>query len=141
MANTTLSQTESFKGIDKIKFEGLESDNPLAYRWYDENRVVAGKTLKEHLRFAVAYWHSFNADGSDPFGGPTLQFAWNNNADPVQRAKDKMDAAFEFISKLGLPYYCFHDVDLVDYSNDILENERRLQAIVEYAQQKQAETG
>ncbi|SIR34879.1 xylose isomerase [Pontibacter lucknowensis] len=141
MANHTLSQTEYFKGIDKIKFEGLESDNPLAYRWYDENRVVAGKTLKEHMRFAVAYWHSFNADGSDPFGGPTLRFAWNKQDDVIGRAKDKMDAAFEFISKLGLPYYCFHDVDVVDYGNDIQENERRLQTMVDYAQQKQQETG
>ncbi|WP_018479480.1 xylose isomerase [Pontibacter roseus] len=141
MANTTLTQTQYFKGIDKIKFEGLESDNPLAYRWYDENRMVAGKTLKDHLRFAVAYWHSFNADGSDPFGGPTLNFPWNKKSDPVENAKDKMDAAFEFITKLGMPYYCFHDVDLVAYGNDIRENERRLQAIVEYAQQKQQETG
>ncbi|MBX0335596.1 xylose isomerase [Pontibacter sp. HSC-14F20] len=141
MANHTLSQTEYFKGIGKIKFEGLESDNPLAYRWYDEHRVVAGKTLKEHLRFAVAYWHSFNADGSDPFGGPTLRFGWNKKEDVIGRAQDKMDAAFEFITKLGLPYYCFHDVDVVDYGNDIRENERRLQTMVEYARQKQQETG
>ncbi|MCP2043346.1 xylose isomerase [Pontibacter sp. HSC-36F09] len=141
MANHTLSQTEYFKGIGKIKFEGLESDNPLAYRWYDEHRVVAGKTLKEHLRFAVAYWHSFNADGSDPFGGPTLRFGWNKKEDVIGRAQDKMDAAFEFSTKLGLPYYCFHDVDVVDYGNDIRENERRLQTMVEYARQKQQETG
>lgn len=141
MANIVLGDTEFFKGIDHIKYEGQESDNPLAYRWYDENRVVAGKTLKEHLRFAVAYWHSFNADGSDPFGGPTLKFAWNEKSDPVERAKDKMDAAFEFITKLNLPYYCFHDVDVVDYGNDIKENERRLQTMVEYAKQKQQESG
>ncbi|AKD02273.1 xylose isomerase [Pontibacter korlensis] len=141
MANNTLTQTEYFKGIDQIKYEGPESDNPLAYRWYDENRVVAGKTLKDHLRFAVAYWHSFNADGSDPFGGPTLKFAWNEKADPIERAKDKMDAAFEFITKIGMPYYCFHDVDVVDFTNDVAENERRMQTMVEYAQQKQKETG
>ncbi|MBD1396630.1 xylose isomerase [Pontibacter sp. JH31] len=141
MANTTGSPTEYFKGISTIKFEGLASDNPLAYRWYDESRVVAGKTLKEHLRFAVAYWHSFNADGSDPFGGPTLQYTWNQKQDVIGRAKDKMDAAFEFITKLGLPYYCFHDVDVVDFGNDIRENERRLQTLVEYARQKQKETG
>ncbi|MDX5417837.1 MAG: xylose isomerase [Hymenobacteraceae bacterium] len=141
MANTTFSQTEYFKGIGTIKFEGLESDNPLAYRWYDESRIVAGKTLREHLRFAVAYWHSFNADGSDPVGGPTLTYSWNSKNDVIERAKDKMDAAFEFITKLGMPYYCFHDVDVVDYGNDIRENERRLQALVEYAQQKQKETG
>ncbi|WP_210489372.1 xylose isomerase [Rufibacter aurantiacus] len=141
MANHTLVDTEYFKGIGQIKFEGPETDNPLAYRWYDENRVVAGKTLKEHLKFSVAYWHSFNANGSDPFGGPTLNFAWDQSSDVIERAKAKMDAAFEFISKLGMPYYCFHDVDVVDFGNDVLENERRLQTMVEYAKQKQAETG
>ncbi|WP_207434698.1 xylose isomerase [Sabulibacter ruber] len=141
MANHTLVDTEYFKGIGQIKFEGPESDNPLAYRWYDENRVVAGKTLKEHLKFSVAYWHSFNANGSDPFGGPTLNFAWDQSSDVIERAKAKMDAAFEFITKLGMPYYCFHDVDVVDFGNDVVENERRLQTMVEYAKQKQAETG
>ncbi|KAA3437697.1 xylose isomerase [Rufibacter hautae] len=141
MANHTLVDTEYFKGIGQIKFEGPESDNPLAYRWYDENRVVAGKTLKEHLKFSVAYWHSFNANGSDPFGGPTLNFAWDQSSDVIERAKAKMDAAFEFITKLGMPYYCFHDVDVVDFGNDVVENERRLQTMVEYAKQKQAESG
>ncbi|MFB9864242.1 xylose isomerase [Rufibacter immobilis] len=141
MANPLIGEKEFFKGIGQIKFEGLESDNPLAYRWYDENRVVAGKTLKEHLKFAVAYWHSFNANGSDPFGGPTLHFAWDESSDVITRAKAKMDAAFEFITKIGMPYYCFHDVDVVDYGNDIAENERRLQTMVEYAKQKQAESG
>ncbi|WP_066839037.1 xylose isomerase [Rufibacter ruber] len=141
MANLTLGDKEYFKGIGQIKFEGQESDNPLAYRWYDENRVMGGKTLKEHLKFAVAYWHSFNANGSDPFGGPTLKFAWDESSDVITRAKAKMDAAFEFITKMNLPYYCFHDVDVVDYGNDIAENERRLQTMVEYAQQKQTESG
>ncbi|MFD3002340.1 xylose isomerase [Pontibacter toksunensis] len=141
MANPLIGEKEYFKGIGQIKYEGPESDNPLAYRWYDENKVVAGKTLKDHLRFAVAYWHSFNANGSDPFGGATLQFAWDEKSDPVERAKDKMDAAFEFITKMNMPYYCFHDVDVVDYGNDIAENERRLQAMVEYARQKQQESG
>jgi xylose isomerase len=141
MANILLGDKEFFKGIGQIKYEGPESDNPMAYRWYDENRVVAGKTLKEHLKFAVAYWHSFNNNGSDPFGGGTHQFAWDVKSDPIERAKDKMDAAFEFITKINLPYYCFHDVDVVDYGNDIKENERRLQTLVEYAKQKQAESG
>lgn len=133
--------TEFFKGINQIKFEGLESDNPLAFRWYDENRVIAGKTMKDHLRFAGAYWHSFNGSGADPFGGPTHIFPWDAKADVVERAKDKMDAAFEFLVKMNLPYYCFHDVDVVDYGNDIAENDRRLQALVAYAKQKQADTG
>ncbi|WP_207533440.1 xylose isomerase [Desertivirga arenae] len=141
MSISSSVETEYFKGIGQIKFEGLESDNPLAFRWYDENRVVAGKTLKEHFKFAGAYWHSFCGNGSDPFGGQTHIFPWDQKSDAVERAKDKMDAAFEFLTKLNLPYYCFHDVDLVDYGNDIAENDRRLQAIVEYAKQKQAETG
>jgi xylose isomerase len=134
-------EKEYFEGIGQIGYEGPESDNPLAYRWYDENRVVAGKTMKEHFKFAVSYWHSFNGNGADPFGGPTHNFAWDVKADAVERAKDKMDAAFEFFTKLGLPYYCFHDVDVVDYTNDINENDRRLQALVEYAKQKQAASG
>ncbi|WP_207427535.1 xylose isomerase [Pedobacter sp. SYSU D00535] len=141
MANIVSGDTEFFKGIGQIKFEGLESDNPLAFRWYDENRVVAGKTLKDHFKFACAYWHSFCGNGSDPFGGPTHIFPWDKKSDPIERAKDKMDAAFEFITKMNLPYYCFHDVDVVDYGNDIVENERRLQTLVEYAKEKQAASG
>jgi xylose isomerase len=132
---------EFFKGIGKINYEGTQSDNPLAYRWYDENKVVAGKTLKEYLRFACAYWHSFCGSGADPFGEPTHIFSWNEKADAVERAKDKADAAFEFITKLGLPYYCFHDVDAVDYTNDVKENEKRLQAITAYLNEKQKASG
>jgi len=132
---------EYFKGIPEVKFEGIESDNPFAFRWYDENRVVAGKTLKEHFKFSCAYWHSFVNDGTDPFGGPTHVFNWNQKGDAVERAKDKMDAAFEFITKMNLNYYCFHDVDVVDYTDDIAENDRRLQAMVEYAKQKQQQSG
>jgi xylose isomerase len=137
----TTGQKEYFKGIGQIKFEGTGSDNPLAYRWYDENKVVAGKTMKEYLRFACAYWHSFNGNGADPFGEATHLFGWDENTDPVQRAKDKADAAFEFITKLGLPYYCFHDVDIVDHSNDINENDKRMQAITAYIKEKQKESG
>ena len=139
---TTLSsQKEYFTGIDQIKYEGLESDNPLAFRWYNPDLIIGGKTLKDQLRFAGAYWHSFCGNGADPFGEPTHIFAWDKKSDPVERAKDKMDAAFEFLSKLNLPYYCFHDVDVVDYGNDILENDKRLQTLVNYAKEKQAETG
>ena len=139
---TTLSsQKEYFTGIDQIKYEGLESDNPLAFRWYNPDLIIGGKTLKDQLRFAGAYWHSFCGNGADPFGEPTHLFAWNKKSDPIERAKDKMDAAFEFLSKLNLPYYCFHDVDVVDYGNDILENDKRLQTLVTYAKEKQAETG
>ena len=132
---------EFFKKIPQIKYEGLKSDNPLAFRWYDENKKVAGKTMKDFFKFACAYWHSFVNNGSDPFGEGTHIFQWNEKDDPVKRAKDKMDAAFEFITKMGIPYYCFHDVDLVDYSNDVVENEKRLKAITAYAKQKQQESG
>jgi xylose isomerase len=141
MSNIITGEKEFFKGIGAIKYEGTESDNPLAYRWYDADKVVAGKSMKDHLRFAVAYWHSFCGNGADPFGEPTHLFPWSVKADAVERAKDKMDAAFEFITKLGLGYYCFHDVDVVDYTNDVNENDRRLSAMVDYAKQKQAASG
>ena len=132
---------EYFKKIPQIKYEGLKSDNPLAFRWYDENKKIAGKTMKEHLKFACAYWHSFNGNGADPFGEPTHIFPWNEKEDAVKRAKDKMDAAFEFITKMNMPYYCFHDVDVVDFTNDVAENEKRLKALTAYAKQKQEESG
>lgn len=132
---------EFFKKIPQIKYEGLKSDNPFAFRWYDENKKIAGTTMKGFFKFACAYWHSFVNEGSDPFGEGTHIFPWNEKEDPIKRAKDKMDAAFEFITKMGLPYYCFHDVDLVDYSTDVVENEKRLKAITAYAKQKQQESG
>jgi len=139
--SVTIGNREFFKNIPQIKYEGPESDNPLAFRWYDENKTVAGKTLKDHLRFACAYWHSFCGSGADPFGEPTHLFPWNEKADAIDRAKDKMDAAFEFITKMNLPYYCFHDVDVVDYTNDVKDNDKRLQAMVDYAKKKQASSG
>jgi xylose isomerase len=132
---------EYFPGIGEIKFEGTESDNPLAFKWYDENKIVAGKKLKDHLKFAVAYWHSFCNTGGDPFGPGTKRFPWNVSSDAVQAAKDKMDAAFEFITKLGVPYYCFHDIDLVDEGNTSAEYEKRIGTMVEYARQKQTASG
>jgi len=132
---------EFFQGIGQVKYEGTGSDNPLAFRWYDAEKVVAGKPMKDWLRFACAYWHSFVGNGGDPFGEPTHLYPWNAKADAVERAKDKMDAAFEFITKMNIPYYCFHDVDVVDYTDNVLENERRLQAVVDYAKQKQAASG
>jgi xylose isomerase len=139
--NIITGDKEFFKGIGSIKYEGVESDNPLAFKWYDETKVVAGKTMKEHLRFAVCYWHTFCNTGADPFGPGTKHFAWDAGGDAGQRAKDKMDAAFEFITKLGVPYYCFHDIDLVDEGANLKEYESRLQSIVDYAKQKQAASG
>ncbi len=133
--------SQFFKGVKKIKFEGRKSDNPLAFKWYDENKVVAGKTMKEHLRFAVSYWHTFCGTGGDPFGPGTKNFPWDRKRDALSRAYDKMDAAFEFITKLGVPYYCFHDVDLVDEASTIAEYESNYTKITDKAAEKQAETG
>ena len=140
MAITT-GQKEFFTGVGQIKFEGPGSDNPLAFRWYDENKIVAGKPMKEWLRFAVSYWHSFGNGGADPFGEATHLSLWNAKSDPIEKAKDKADAAFEFMTKLGLPYYCFHDLDVVDYTNDVNENDRRLQLLTGYLKEKQDESG
>src|SRR5690349_6224146 len=133
--SVTSGNKEFFKNISQVKFEGRDTDNPLAFRWYDENRMVAGKKMKDHLRFACAYWHSFCGTGADPFGEPTHLFIWNDasTGSALERAKEKMDAAFEFITKMSLPFYCFHDVDIVDYTNDINDNERQLQTMVDYA--------
>lgn len=132
---------EYFPGIGKIAYEGRDSDNPLAFKWYDETHVVAGKTMKEHFRFAIAYWHSFCGVGSDPFGPGTQRFPWAEGADADTRARNKMDAAFEFFTKIGAPYYCFHDFDLVEEGDSFAESTRRLEAIVAYAKEKQAASG
>jgi xylose isomerase len=139
--NIIKGNREFFPGIGQIRFEGPESDNPLAFKWYDENKIIAGKKLKDHVKFAVAYWHSFCNTGNDPFGPGTKRFPWNESTDAVQAAKDKMDAAFEFITKLGAPYYCFHDIDLVDEGSSSAEYEKRLQALVAYAKEKQSASG
>src|SRR5690606_9263594 len=119
-----LGNQEYFKNIVQVKYEGKDSDNPFAFRWYDASRVVAGKTMADHFKFACAYWHSFNANGSDPFGGPTLFFPWDKKATILERAKEKMDAAFEFMTKMQLSYYCFHDGDLIDRTATIEQNEQ-----------------
>ncbi|MBS1505830.1 MAG: xylose isomerase [Bacteroidetes bacterium] len=140
MKVTTGSQT-FFKGIKKIRYEGKDSDNPLAFKYYDANRKVGKKTMEQHLRFAVAYWHTFCGNGGDPFGAPTKMFPWLKATDPMQRAHDKMDAAFEFITKIGIPFYCFHDFDIVEEGATLKESEKRLFTMVNYAEQKQKESG
>jgi xylose isomerase len=139
--NLVIGNKEYFKGIGKIKYEGRESKNPLSFKWYDENKLVAGKSMKDHFRFAVAYWHTFCGEGGDPFGGSTFNFPWKDGADAISKGKNKMDAAFEFISKLGIPFYCFHDFDLVGEGSSIAESDKNVQAVVEFAKQKQAESG
>ena len=131
---------EFFPGIGQIKYEGPESRNPLAFKWYNENQVVGGKTMKDHLRFAVAYWHTFCGTGGDPFGPGTKNFPWEHDANTVDAAKGKMDAAFEFITKINIPFYCFHDTDLVG-DGTVFEIEKRLEKLVEYAREKQAASG
>ena len=132
---------EFYKGIGKIQYEGKNSDNPLAFKYYNPDQVVAGKTMKEHFRFAVAYWHTFCGQGGDPFGPGTQQFPWDQASDPMQRAKDKADAAFEFITKMGFDFFCFHDVDLVEGASSLVETEKRLERITEYIAQKQKASG
>ena len=137
----TLGNKEYFKGIGQIKYEGKDSDNPFAFKYYDAKRKVGKKTMEEYFRFAIAYWHTFCGTGGDPFGAPTKNFPWLTNSDPVERAKEKMDAAFEFITKIGAPFYCFHDYDLVDEGPQLKESERRLRIIVDYARKKQRASG
>ncbi|WP_341840923.1 xylose isomerase [Chitinophaga caseinilytica] len=130
-----------FPTVGAIKYEGPKSDNPFAYKWYNENATINGKTLRELFKFAVSYWHTFCGTGGDPFGPGTKDFPWLVSSDPIQSAKDKMDAAFEFITKLGVPYYCFHDIDLIDEGASIAEYEKRMQSIVDYAKEKQKASG
>lgn len=132
---------EFFKNIPKIKFEGAGSDNPLAFKHYNPDEVVAGKTMKEHLRFAVAYWHTFQGTGTDPFGAGTMLRPWEGITDPMELAKVKMEAAFEFFVKLGVPFFCFHDKDIAPEGSTLAETNRNLDRIVELAKELIRETG
>lgn len=136
-----MASTTYFKGIDAIKFEGKKSDNPLAFKYYNPEQVVAGKTMREHFKFAIAYWHTFCGQGADPFGPGTQNFPWDAPTDPMDAAFAKADAAFEFISKMGFDYFCFHDYDLVQEGSTFAESEERLSKIVDYIKDKKAETG
>ena len=136
-----IGNVEYYKGIGDIKYEGKDSINPLSFKYYDPNKIVAGKTLKEHFRFAIAYWHSFCGQGTDPFGTGTQNFLWDKSQDPYQAAKDKADAAFEFITKMGFDYFCFHDFDLIQEGVSFKESEKRLMYITDYLKLKQKESG
>lgn len=135
------SSKQYFTNIPNIKYEGKDSRNPLAFKWYDAKKKVGGKTMEQHLRFAVAYWHTFCGTGGDPFGVATKNFPWLTASDAVQRGYDKMDAAFEFMQKLGIGFYCFHDYDLVEEAGTLKESEARLFKLVDYAKEKQKESG
>ncbi len=139
--NILKGNKEFFPQVGKINFEGINSKKTLAFRWYDENRIVMGKPMKDWFRFSMAYWHTLCAEGGDPFGSSTKAFPWNEGSDAITRAKYKMDAAFEFMTKIGISYYCFHDIDLVDEGKSLAEYESNLAEIVAYAKEKQAASG
>jgi xylose isomerase len=136
-----LGDKEYFKGIGEIRFEGKDSDNPLAYKFYNPEHIVAGKTMREHFRFAMAYWHTLCGTGGDPFGPGTKEFPWATKKDPVIAAREKADAAFEFITKMGFDYYCFHDYDLVDEASTLSESEKRIHQTVDYLREKMHTSG
>ena len=134
---------EYFANIDKIKYEGPESKNPMAFRYYDAERIVKGKKMKDWMKFAMAWWHTLCAEGTDQFGGNSKDFPWNANlaADPIAASKEKMDAGFEFMTKLGIEYFCFHDVDLVPEAATVEEYEQNYKTMLDYCEQKMKETG
>ena len=136
-----MASKEFFPGIGQIKFEGKDSKNPMAFRYYNPDQVVYGKPMKDWFNFCMAWWHSLCAEGGDQFGGGTQKHPWVGSADVLQAAKDKLDAGFEFMQKVGIGYYCFHDTDLIQESDNVEEYEANLKAIVAYAKQKQQETG
>lgn len=134
-------EREYFPDVGSIPYEGRDSDNPLAFKFYERDRLVGDTTMEAHLRVAVCYWHTFCAKGSDPFGANTQVFPWDEPTDPMAAARARMDAAFEFFTKLGVPFYCFHDRDMAPEGNSVRESEQNLQSMVELARQRQQETG
>lgn len=131
-----MATKEYFPGIGKIKFEGKESKNPMAFHYYDANKKVMGKRMEDWLKFAMAWWHTLGNEGGDQFGGGTKTFPWNVESDALVAAKAKADAGFEFMEKIGIKYFCFHDVDLVNEAPTIKEYEANMQAITDYLQEK-----
>jgi xylose isomerase len=138
--NITTGQKEFFPGIGRISFEGRDSREPLAFKWYNESQMVGGKSMKDHFRFSMAYWHTLCGNGSDPFGPGTKSFPWETASDLMQRNRDRMDAAFEFMTKIGIPFWCFHDTDIAG-DGTVAEIEQRLAKMVEFAKAKQQVSG
>jgi len=138
--NYYVGEKEFFPGIRKINYEGPKSKNPLSFKFYDPEKVVRGKPMKDHLRFAVAYWHSFCAEGNDPFGAGTIDHPWKTG-DPMQTAVNKADACFEFATKMQIGQYCFHDIDAAPEGKTVAETEKNLQKITELLKERQKETG
>ncbi|HJW07600.1 MAG TPA: xylose isomerase [Rhodanobacter sp.] len=141
MSTPFVGKHEYFGGIGRIPYEGVASDNPLAFKHYDANRKIGDRTMAEHLRFAVCYWHSFCNTGHDPFGPGTRAYPWDAEGAPLARAEARMDAAFEFFTKLGVPYYCFHDIDMAPDDNDVAVYESNLKHMVALARERQQATG
>ena len=139
--NLTIGEKEYFPNIKKIEYEGRDSDNPLAFKFYDSERIVSGKPMREHLKFAVAYWHTFCGTGGDPFGPGTKNFPWEVPGNSMQSAYARLDAAFEFFTKLGVEYYCFHDRDLAPEGNNVNESVKMLQELTKAAYRKQKDSG
>ena len=139
--NVVVGDKEYFPGIQKIKFEGKGSDNPLSFKYYDPEKLVNGKPMREHLRFATAYWHTFCGTGGDPFGPGTKIYPWDIAKDPIQSAHQRLDAAFEFFTKLGTEFFCFHDRDMSPEREDVKETNKLLQDFSELAKHKQEESG
>lgn len=136
-----MSSNVYFPNVNKIEYEGPDSDNPLSFKYYQEDKVIAGKTMKDHFRFAIAYWHSFCNENTDPFGEGTRTFPWDKSSDALDNAKYRLEAAFEFFTKLGTPYYCFHDRDLAPEGDSVNESEKNLQTLVDLAKEYQKDTG
>ena len=139
--NVVVGDKEYFPGIQKIKFEGKDSDNPLSFKYYDPEKLVNGKPMKEHLRFATAYWHTFCGTGGDPFGPGTKIYPWDIGNDPIQSAHQRLDAAFEFFTKLGTEFFCFHDRDMSPEGENVKETNKLLEDFSELAKHKQEESG
>ena len=139
--NVLIGKKEYFPNIGKIKYEGPDSKNPLSFKFYNEEKKVVGKTMREHFRFSVAYWHTLCGTGSDPFGPGTKEFPWDISKDPIKASLDRLDAAFEFFTKLGVPYYCFHDLDMAPKGSTTVESKNNLEKIIEMAKIKQNESG
>jgi len=136
-----MANKEFFPGIKKVKFEGPKSRNPLAFKWYNPKEEVSGKTMRDHLRFSIAYWHTMKGGGGDPFGAPTWMRPWNSSSNPMKLAEDTMRAAFEFFTKLGVDYYCFHDRDIAPEGSTLVETNKRLDKIIALAKKLQSDTG
>ncbi|MFB6151306.1 MAG: xylose isomerase, partial [Haloarculaceae archaeon] len=133
--------SEYFPEVDEITYEGPASEDPLSFRYYEPDRQVGGKTMEEHLRFSVAYWHTLVEEGTDPFGAGTAQRPWDDIDDPMEKAHARVDAAFELFEKLGVPYFCFHDRDVAPRGDGLAESNAKLDEAVDHIEEKMDETG